>query len=194
MRHGLVVSRRTRPRTAGVSPSQSLSRIWRRLSRCETQAFRRLFSCSAASWVRRYQDFSITTSRSASSVDKLIAIDECAAAKRVQARVHLKIDTGMERIGTHWYSAERLLEASLRAANVTVEGIFTHFANADELDVSRSRKQLERFEEVLSFYDRRSLPMPLRHAANSGAISCSCPPVTSISFDQGFCSSERAQR
>jgi alanine racemase len=106
----------------------------------------------------------------ASSVDKLIAIDECAAAMRVKARVHLKIDTGMERIGTHWYSAERLLEASLRTRNVVVEGIFTHFANADDRDLGSARTQLSRFHEVLGFYERHSLPAPLRHAANSGAI------------------------
>jgi alanine racemase len=106
----------------------------------------------------------------ASSVDKLLAIEECSAAKRIKARVHLKIDTGMERIGTHWYSAERLLEASLRVRHVEVEGIFTHFANADALDLTHARLQLERFHEVLRFYERRSLPTPLRHAANSGAI------------------------
>jgi alanine racemase len=112
------------------------------------------------------QDLTLT----ASSVDKLLAIDECAAEKRVKARVHLKIDTGMERIGTHWYSAERLLETSLRVRNVEVEGIFTHFANADAADLAHARLQLERFHEVLRFYERRSLPTPLRHVANSGAI------------------------
>jgi alanine racemase len=106
----------------------------------------------------------------ASSVDKLLAIEACAVAKRVTARVHLKIDTGMERIGTHWYSAERLLETSLRVRNVEVQGIFTHFANADAADLTHARLQLERFQEVLRFYERRSLPMPLRHVANSGAI------------------------
>ena len=111
-------------------------------------------------------DLSIT----ASSVDKLQAIEACAAALGKRARVHLKIDTGMERIGVHWYSAESLLEASLHTQHIDVEGIFTHFANADEPDFSRSRLQLERFHEVLSFYERRSLPTPLRHAANSGAI------------------------
>jgi alanine racemase len=106
----------------------------------------------------------------ASSVDKLTAIDECAAGLKKRARVHLKIDTGMERIGVHWYSAERLLEASLQVKHVEVEGIFTHFANADDRDLGHARLQLERFHEVLSFYERRSLPTPLRHAANSGAI------------------------
>ncbi len=112
------------------------------------------------------QDLTLT----ASSVDKLLAIEACAVAKRVTARVHLKIDTGMERIGTHWYSAERLLETSLRVRNVEVEGIFTHFANADTADLTHARLQLERFQEVLRFYERRSLPTPLRHVANSGAI------------------------
>lgn len=106
----------------------------------------------------------------ASSVDKLLAIDEEAGALGRAAIVHLKIDTGMERIGVHWYSAEPLLEASLRCRHVRVEGIFTHFANADGRDLTHARRQLERFHEVLRFYERRSLPTPTRHAANSGAI------------------------
>src|SRR5687768_9745137 len=89
----------------------------------------------------------------ASSVDKLTAISECAARMGKRARVHLKIDTGMERIGVHWYSAEKLLEASARAEHLRVEGIFTHFSSADESDLSRTRLQLERFHEVLRFYE-----------------------------------------
>ncbi|HEX6240159.1 MAG TPA: alanine racemase [Polyangiales bacterium] len=106
----------------------------------------------------------------ASSVDKLSAIEECAARLGIRAKVHLKIDTGMERIGVHWYSAEKLLEAAARARYLSVEGIFTHFASADEGDLTRSRLQLERFHEVLDFYPRHGLPTPIRHAANSGAI------------------------
>lgn len=106
----------------------------------------------------------------ASSVDKLRAIEEHAAALRTRAAVHLKIDTGMERIGVHWYSAQGLLQASLACRHVDVQGIFTHLANADEADLGHARLQLERFAEVVSFYERRSLPTPLRHAANSGAI------------------------
>jgi alanine racemase len=106
----------------------------------------------------------------ASSVDKLRAIDEHAARAGRTATVHLKIDTGMERLGVHWYSAETLLEASLRCRHLRVEGIFTHFASADGPDLAHARLQLERFQEVLAFYERRSLPPPLRHAANSAAI------------------------
>jgi alanine racemase len=106
----------------------------------------------------------------ASSVDKLLAIEACAASRGQRAKVHLKVDTGMERIGVHWYSADKLLEASLRCPHVEVEGIFSHLANADAADLSSSRLQIERFHEVLRFYERRSLPTPLRHLANSGGI------------------------
>lgn len=106
----------------------------------------------------------------ASSVDKLDAVEACAAALGKRAKVHLKIDTGMERLGVHWYSADKLLEASLRCEHVEVEGIFSHLANADEADLTHARLQLERFLEVLRFYERRSLPTPLRHLANSGAV------------------------
>jgi alanine racemase len=106
----------------------------------------------------------------ASSIEKLHQINEAAEHMGVTARVHLKIDTGMERIGVHYYSAEGFLEESLKCPNVTVEGIFSHFANADAADLSHARLQLERFNEVLRFYERRSLPTPVRHIANSSAI------------------------
>ncbi len=106
----------------------------------------------------------------ASSVDKLRAIDECAAMMRRTAHVHLKIDTGMERIGVHWYGATKLLEAALSCRHVEVHGIFSHFANSDSADLTHARLQLERFCEVLRFYEVRSLPCPIRHIANSGAV------------------------
>jgi alanine racemase len=120
------------------------------------------------SQIPRFLEHELTLT--ASSVDKLRAIDEQAGALGRTATVHLKIDTGMERIGVHWYSAEALLAESLRCRHLRVEGIFTHFANADGPDLTHARLQLERFQEVLRFYERRSLPPPLRHAANSGAI------------------------
>jgi alanine racemase len=106
----------------------------------------------------------------ASSVEKLVQIDQTAAAMGVTAKVHLKIDTGMERIGVHYYSAPELLERTLQCQNCQIEGIFSHFANADVRDLRSANLQLERFAEVLKFYEDRGLPMPLRHIANSGAV------------------------
>ena len=107
----------------------------------------------------------------ASSIEKLWQVDEVAEQLGVTARVHLKIDTGMERIGIHYYSAEELLQTAVQCQHIDVEGIFSHFANAEAADLSYSRLQLERFHEVLHFYEKHHLPVPrLRHMANSGGI------------------------
>ena len=106
----------------------------------------------------------------ASSVERLEQIDDVAARMSVKAKVHLKIDTGMERIGVHYYSAQTLQETALQCKHVDVEGIFSHFANSDAVDLTHARLQLERFHEVLRFYEKNSLPMPIRHMANSAAI------------------------
>ena len=66
----------------------------------------------------------------ASSIDKLKQIDQVAAGMGVTATVYLKIDTGMERIGVHYYSARGLLERAGDCARVRVEGIYSHFAGA----------------------------------------------------------------
>ncbi len=107
----------------------------------------------------------------ASSVEKLWQVDEVAEQLGATAKVHLKIDTGMERIGVHYYSAEGLLETAVKCRHVDVEGIFSHLASSDSADLRYARLQVERFQEVLSFYEKRGLPAPrLRHIANSGGI------------------------
>ena len=107
----------------------------------------------------------------ASSIEKLWQIEEISEQLDLKAKVHLKIDTGMERIGVHYYNAEELLEASVTCKHLDVEGIFSHFANSDAADLRHARLQIERFEEVLSFYEKHDLQPPrMRHMANSGAI------------------------
>jgi alanine racemase len=106
----------------------------------------------------------------ASSIDKLKQVDEVADRMGVTATVHLKIDTGMERIGVHYYNARGLLERAADCRRVTVEGIYSHFANADALDLASARLQLARFLEVLEWYDKQGVPPPVRHMANSGAV------------------------
>jgi alanine racemase len=108
----------------------------------------------------------------ASSVDKLRHIDQAAESLGTRARVHLKIDTGMERIGIHHYHADALIEAARSCSRCYVEGIYSHFASADEADLSFAREQLRRFQDVLSRnYDQRGFSRPvLCHMANSGAI------------------------
>ncbi len=116
----------------------------------------------------RYLEHKLTLT--ASSVERLQQINDAAGQMGIKAKVHLKIDTGMERIGIHYYSAHLLQEAALKCTHVEVEGIFSHFASADSHDLAFARLQLERFNEVLRFYERHSLPVPMRHIANSAAV------------------------
>jgi alanine racemase len=106
----------------------------------------------------------------ASSIDKLNQIDDTAGQMKIKAKVHLKIDTGMERIGVHYYSSEKFLDAAYKYKNIKVEGIYSHFASSDAADLTYTKLQLERFNEVLSFFEKRSIETPIRHFANSGAI------------------------
>lgn len=106
----------------------------------------------------------------ASSVSKLEQIEHTASVLKKRARVHLKIDTGMERLGIHYYSASALLERTLTLQWCDVVGIFSHFACADRVDQTLTNLQLERFFECLDFYPRNSLNLPLRHIANSAAV------------------------
>jgi alanine racemase len=90
----------------------------------------------------------------ASSIDKLNQIDDIADQMKIKAKVHLKIDTGMERIGVHYYNAEKFLDAAYNCKNIVVEGIYSHFASADAAELSYTR----------------SIEVPMRHISNSGAV------------------------
>lgn len=98
-----------------------------------------------------------------------------AAAARQEgaiARVHVKVDTGMGRLGLPGWDPERAAATALLAAadpHLQVEGIYTHFARADEPDPEPTRQQLARFRQVLDRLSRRGLRPPLVHAANSAA-------------------------
>jgi alanine racemase len=121
----------------------------------------------------------------ASSLELLVAAEQLAESTRKRLKVHLKIDTGMERIGVREYEADALIRKSLACSHLEIEGIFTHFANSEtmesidlpiadsELSDSRIVKaslQLKRFQEVLAIYEKLGAPHPpIRHTANSGA-------------------------
>jgi len=110
-------------------------------------------------------DIEITSS----SIDKSIAIATIAKEMRKTALVHLKIDTGMERIGVHWYNAERFIEKSYELESIKIKGIFSHLAKA-ESDVDFTTQQLSRFESVLNSLGKKKLLPELVHLANSAAI------------------------
>ena len=107
----------------------------------------------------------------ASSIDKLRIIDRAAQEMGVKAKVHLKIDTGMERIGVHYYNADAFIKEAHACGNIIVEGVFSHFANADSSDLAHARMQLDRFRQVISLFPQNGFDRPrFIHMANSGAL------------------------
>ena len=87
-------------------------------------------------------------------------------------RVHVKVDTGMARLGLRAEDVEgivRFIEELRALRGVEVEGVFTHLATADSADQTYAQRQLARFDAVLDALDARGLRPPIVHAANSAA-------------------------
>ena len=84
--------------------------------------------------------------------------------------IHLKFDTGMGRIGLRtkdeWLEADKILS---QHPNIILEGVFTHFATADELDRSYFNEQLSNFKEKLTWLEESDRVPPLIHCSNSAA-------------------------
>lgn len=110
-------------------------------------------------------DIDITTS----SMDKTTAISQTAVSLGKKAKVHIKIDTGMERLGVHWYNSERFIEETYNSENIIVEGVFTHFAKSDN-DKEFTEKQIKRFDNILNMMAMHHLPTKFVHCANSAGI------------------------
>lgn len=108
----------------------------------------------------------------ASSISKLKSIEEAAASLNKTAKVHLKIDTGMERIGVHYYNAADFFKEAVKQKNCEIKGIFSHFASAGS-DPEFTKLQLERFktckDAATQIFKDSSLPVPKFHLANSAA-------------------------
>ena len=105
-----------------------------------------------------------------SSLDKLRLVEAAAEALGRKAVIHLKIDTGMERIGVHSYSARAFIEAAVASRWCVLKGIYSHLACADDPRSPMTMQQLERFLEACAHIERIGAPMPLRHLANSGGV------------------------
>jgi alanine racemase len=105
-----------------------------------------------------------------SSLAKLRQVEAAAEALGRRAVVHLKIDTGMERIGVHSYHAGPFIEAAVASPWVTVKGVYSHLACADDPGSAMSAQQLARFLEACEHFHRIGAPMPIRHLANSGGV------------------------
>ncbi|HVD52251.1 MAG TPA: alanine racemase [Candidatus Udaeobacter sp.] len=105
-------------------------------------------------------------------VERARAISEAATVLRRTARVHFKVDTGLTRLGAPMKEAAARYRAIAALPHIEIDGVFTHFATADDPEPSNDRAQLERFREVLSALPERPR---LVHAAASAGVAAFGP-------------------
>lgn len=110
------------------------------------------------------------------------AISQYARESGKTLKIHIKIDTGMGRLGFPYYDAsyqssvDEILAIS-QLEGIRIEGIFTHFSNADcEDSLSVTKKQFDSFLEIIAKLKEKGLSIPIRHAANSAA-TCLYPEM-----------------
>lgn len=103
------------------------------------------------------------------SLDALRALDAAASRMGRPVPYHLKLDTGMGRLGLHPNDAVRFLVEARKLKSVQLTGVMTHLSSAEENDQSFTDLQAERFRRAFSQIEAAGIAVPLRHAANSAA-------------------------
>ena len=97
--------------------------------------------------------------------------NEIAKKLNKTAKVHIKLDTGMSRIG-YLCREESLddIEKIAALSHVEIEGMFTHFSKADELDKTFARNQFKNYMEFVTALEKRGIMLPCKHVCNSAGI------------------------
>ncbi|MBI5304168.1 MAG: alanine racemase [Chloroflexi bacterium] len=106
------------------------------------------------------------------SFDHARALADIARVQHTRARVHVKVNTGMTRLGIEPEQANDFVRAIRDLGNLELEGVFTHFAVADEtreFSIAYTREQLSKFNRVVDEFERAGIRVRYRHAANSPA-------------------------
>lgn len=105
------------------------------------------------------------------SHDLACALSEAAGKLNRNVKIHIKIDTGMTRVGfMPGYSAIKDVVQISKLPGIIIEGLFTHFASADETDKSYTYMQYEKFMSICTELNRIGLYIPIKHVANSAGI------------------------
>jgi len=104
------------------------------------------------------------------SVALLKALDYEANRASTQINVHVKVDTGMGRIGVRPDEVVSFIHTAKKFKNLKLEGLFSHFSSADEKDKTFSHHQLQLFEQVISDLESAGIEIPKKHIANSAAV------------------------
>jgi alanine racemase len=97
-------------------------------------------------------------------------LSESAVQMNKMTKIHLKVDTGMGRIGIFPYDVLRFIKRMKALKNVEIEGIFTHFSVADEKDKFYTEEQFRKFIEILTILEKEGIKIPIKHVGNSATL------------------------
>ena len=97
-------------------------------------------------------------------------LSACALVSGSKVNVHIKVDTGMGRIGVQIRDTLDFVHALSEMKGLHIEGIFTHFPSADDDDMLFTHQQIAEFRNLCKAIEASGICIPLRHAANSAAI------------------------
>ncbi|UCG93908.1 MAG: alanine racemase [Candidatus Aerophobus sp.] len=98
------------------------------------------------------------------------ALSQAAVKYKKNARIHIKIDTGMRRLGIKSEGALDFIKRVKKMNNIEIEGLYTHLAAADEEDKSYTKLQFAQYKRVVNELEKEDIHVPLKHMANSAAI------------------------
>ncbi len=122
--------------------------------------------------IEDYINFNITPN--VFSYETAHAISYIAEKKEKVTKIHIKLDTGMSRIGfLTGENNEKVVEEIIKISKlpyIEIEGIFSHFSTSDEYDDSYTRLQFKRFMDVINMLEEREIHIPIKHICNSAAI------------------------
>lgn len=103
--------------------------------------------------------------------EKAVNLSKQAVLQGKTARLHIKIDTGMSRIGVPAdYEAIKLIKEIKQLPGVEIEGIFTHMATADSADKSAAKEQIRKFKWLIGVLEKEGINIPIKHCSNSAGI------------------------
>lgn len=104
-------------------------------------------------------------------MDQAMALSRAAMKNNQTIKIHIKVDTAMSRIGiTPDEKGLAFIKKVSNLPGIEIEGIFTHFARADEQDLGAANAQLERYEAFLGMISEAGIQIPIKHCSNSAGI------------------------
>ena len=105
-----------------------------------------------------------------SKIETVELLNKLAEEKGITKKVHVKVDTGMGRIGVFPDNAVDFIKEIMSFKNIEVEGLMTHFAKADEEDKEYTYNQWDQFQMVIDRLAEENIEIPIKQAANSATI------------------------